>query len=86
MINGVKDTEGFRETFLNGSRHTGNGSSPEDLKENTLLVNTSIFLRQHSISVYTLCGEIYVCVHVLVGTGGVGFFSWLSGGSSVGWR
>ena len=40
VINGVKDTDGFRETFLNESRHTGNGSREESVRESTLLVNT----------------------------------------------
>jgi hypothetical protein len=40
VINGVKDTAGFRETFLNESKHSGNGSREESVRESTLLVNT----------------------------------------------
>jgi hypothetical protein len=37
VINGVKDTDGFRQTFLSGSRNRGNGTSHDNGKENTLL-------------------------------------------------
>jgi SP family sugar:H+ symporter-like MFS transporter len=37
VINGVKDTAGFRETFLNESKHSGNGSREESVRESTLL-------------------------------------------------
>jgi MFS family permease len=37
VINGVKDTAGFRETFNVSQRSSGNGTCTEDVKESTLL-------------------------------------------------
>ena len=43
VINGVKDTDGFRETF-NISQQSGNGSCSEDVTESTLLVYIMIMI------------------------------------------
>ena len=50
VINGVKDTAGFRETFLNESKHSGNGSREESVRESTLLVNTP----PHTVSSWSI--------------------------------